>query len=497
MVNISNVINISLALEGQAAQPANPNDCCVITSQVGVVSSATRTKSYADYASVVTDWGSVSEVTAAAAVFFGTNPNPVSVGGRFIVGFWRKAEEAVGATAATLVSGVHSDEAALLEVLQGITFGTLTITTDGTEKAATGINLSTKTTMAEVAAAIDTALTSSPTDLQTVVWDDRLGQMVITSKTTGAPSTITLATGTVAVALKLSAGSGAVATQGVASGTLALETQVAAATACLADRAFRGLTFIEALSDTPAMGAWAQANSVLVYEAFSGAAELVIATSKAWATKLAGYTYFRCLYSAASNRNLAVSYMARVHTVDFAGERTASTMHLKTLAVAAEDYTQAQIDTCKSLGLDIYTTIKDVPVLLTSGANDFTDNIYNLMYYQEQLTVDLFNALKTSTTKIPQTQAGVDTLLDACEKTTRQFVRAGVFAPGTWTSSAFFGDRETFDRNIEENGFYWLAGSLADQSAADRQARKSPTLQGAVKNAGAIHSVGIIVNVNL
>jgi hypothetical protein len=38
---------------------------------------------------------------------------------------------------------------------------------------------------------------------------------------------------------------------------------------------------------------------------------------------------------------------------------------------------------------------------------------------------------------------------------------------------------------------------LKDQPQADRQARKSPVLQGAVKNAGAIHSVDIIINFNL
>jgi len=72
-----------------------------------------------------------------------------------------------------------------------------------------------------------------------------------------------------------------------------------------------------------------------------------------------------------------------------------------------------------------------------------------------------------------------------------------VFAPGTWSSPDYFGDRETFERNIEENGFYWIAGALADQPQSDRQVRKSPVLQGAVKNAGAIHSASIIINFNL
>jgi Protein of unknown function (DUF3383). len=72
-----------------------------------------------------------------------------------------------------------------------------------------------------------------------------------------------------------------------------------------------------------------------------------------------------------------------------------------------------------------------------------------------------------------------------------------VFAPGTWSSPDSFGNIEVFNRAIEEDGFYWLAGSLADQPQSDRQERKSPVLQAAVKNAGAIHKVDVIINFNL
>ena len=109
------------------------------------------------------------------------------------------------------------------------------------------------------------------------------------------------------------------------------------------------------------------------------------------------------------------------------------------------------------------------------------------MAYKEQMQVDVFNVLKGTSTKIAQTTQGVNKLVDQCEKTTKQFVRAGVFAPGTWTSPDFFGNIDVFKRNIEQQGFYFLAGKLSDQSTADRQARKSPVIQGAIKNSGSIH----------
>jgi hypothetical protein len=148
------------------------------------------------------------------------------------------------------------------------------------------------------------------------------------------------------------------------------------------------------------------------------------------------------------------------------------------------------------VGLDLYTTIKLTPELLTSGANVFTDERYNLIAYVDSLQIDMHNLLKLTGTKIPQTRRGINQLIDQAEKTTSQFVRAGVFAPGTWSSPDTFGDLETFKRGISNNGFYWLAGSLADQAQNSREARESPVLQGAVKLAGAVHSVDLIVVVN-
>ena len=45
-------------------------------------------------------------------------------------------------------------------------------------------------------------------------------------------------------------------------------------------------------------------------------------------------------------------------------------------------------------------------------------------------------------------------------------------------------------------GYYVYCPPLSSQSQADREARKSPTIQCAVKLAGAVHSVNAIISVN-
>jgi hypothetical protein len=497
MADISQVVNVALIPEGQLAGRNNMNLITVFTSEQGVITSAERFRTYRDAAAVAADWGSASAVTEYANTVFGTKPNAINFGGSLIVALHRATTENVPAAAATLKSA-QMVESTVLNSLQTITDGSFTIDVDGTPVVATALNFTSTITLDGVATLLDTAITGA-----TVAHEN--GYITVTSSTTGATSTLTAVeahtTGTfIGEILALSAGSGSVLTQGAASGTLAPETKVESLTATKALINFKGSCFIDLVLDAEVddIAAWAQANQSIVYNVFSGSSYLAIdPTNPVWAVKLASQTSLRSLYSKSGNRKLAASYMARTHTVNFNAENSAITMNLKTLNVPAESYTQTEIDAAKRVGLDLYTTIKDVPVVLTSPANDFVDNVYNLIAYIDAIQTDNFNLLKATGTKIPQTARGVNQLVAQNEKTTRGFVRAGVFAPGTWSSPDSFGSIDTFNRNIEQFGFYVLGGLLKDQPQVDRQQRKSPVVQIAVKNAGAIHSVDIIVNFNL
>lgn len=499
MANISNVINVALIPEGQLAARDNMNVISVITSDQTVLSTAERYRIYTDALSVSTDFGSASDVAAYANTVFGTQPNAINFGGSLVIGYHRAASETVPATAASLVSPQLA-ESTLIPLLQEISDGSFNIDVNGLTVNVTGLDFRTVTTLEEVATLLNDEATGI-TGTAVVIDNAKLS---ITSATTGVLSLLTYASANVAGTfvgdlLQISNGSGATLTQGAASAVLTLETKLAALTAIKAEINIKGVCFIDQVLDgeVPDLAAFVQANSMLMYNVFSGSTYLDIdATNPVWTVKLSGQDSFRMLYSTAGNRKLAASYMARAHTVNFNAENSAITMNLKELAVPAEDYTQTEISKAYAVGLDLYTTIKDVAVVLTSPANDFVDNVYNLIAFVDAVQTDMFNLLKQTGTKIPQTVRGVNQLIDQGEKTTRGFVRAGVFAPGTWSSPDTFGDIDTFNRNISQFGFYWLAGSLADQPQADRQARKSPVLQAAVKNAGAIHKADIIISFN-
>jgi len=496
-ISINNVVTVTLLQGGALAMADNPNVVTIITSeQQGPLSTSGRYRIYSESASVAADFGTASAAYDFALSFFGTSPNATNAGGFLVIGYWRGTEEEVLATAASL-NGAQLSEATIVGALQQVADGTLTVEVDGTPEALTGLDFQSATSLSAIVAVIDTALIGATATIN----DQRV---VITSDTTGALSTITFATdpntGTfIGQTLALTTGSGGFLIQGAASATLTAETKLAGITELFSQVKFRGAMFIDNPTDSESkdLAEWGQANDVLQYDVFDSPSNLLVDPSNVvWDIKLSSLTNYRMLYSNTGNRKLAVSYMARAHTVNFRAENSALTMHLKELSVAAEEYTQTQVNQAQTVGLDIYTTIKLTPAILTSGANAFTDERYNLIAYVDFLQIDMYNLLKQTSTKIPQTTRGVNQLIDQAEKTTIQFVRAGVFAPGTWSSPDTFGDLDTFKRGIANNGFYWLAGSLAAQAQNSREARESPVLQGAVKMAGAIHSVDLIVVVN-
>lgn len=498
MADISNVINLTLLTSPTLASYDNLNVVGIITSETGVLSTAERYRQYLNLAGVETDWGTQSQVYDHATAFFATNPNPINADGVLTVGWWRASDETVAASAATL-TGAELSEATVIPQLQAISDGAFDIDVDGATENLTGMDFRVVTDLDEVATLIDSNLTGADCAAN----DDN--QLVITSKTTGASSTLTYvsvpASGTfVGNILSLATGTGAVLVQGAASSVNSAESKVDAVTALQAQAGVRGVVFIDEPTGAEAqsLADYAQANNMLIYDVFDSASNLEIdVTNPVWLIKLSEEKRYRMFYSNTSNRKLATSHMARMHVVNFAGENTAITTHLKVLSQPAESFTETVIAKAKAVGLDIYTSIKLTPCLLASGANGFTDDEYNKLAIRDQFETDLYNLLKGTNTKIPQTTPGVNTIIDTCEATARRFVRCGVVAPGTWTSTDYFGDYDTFHRNIEESGFYFLAGRLSDQSQADRQARKSPVVQGALKFAGAIHTIDIIININL
>lgn len=121
------------------------------------------------------------------------------------------------------------------------------------------------------------------------------------------------------------------------------------------------------------------------------------------------------------------------------------------------------------------------------------DERHGLDWLQNALQTAVFNLFYQSKTKIPQTDDGVTQIQARLENVLQQGVENGLIAPGKWNSDGF-GSLE--DGDYLDAGYYVYAGSIVDQAQSDREARKSPAFQIAVKLAGAIESVDVMVSVN-
>ena len=139
-----------------------------------------------------------------------------------------------------------------LAQLQAITTGTLAVTVDGTAKSAATVNLSTATSQSNAAALLTTALGLSGG--AAVTWDSLASAFVITSGTTGATSTMTFCTGTVAAALGLDQASGGTLSQG--SAAMVPATAMSAITAITQNWAAFATAFEPVAADKQAFAAW-------------------------------------------------------------------------------------------------------------------------------------------------------------------------------------------------------------------------------------------------
>lgn len=196
---------------------------------------------------------------------------------------------------------------------------------------------------------------------------------------------------------------------------------------------------------------------------------------------------------------MSAAYASRALSTNFSGSNTTQTMHLKDLVGVSPDSGMTQTFLAKALaaGADSYISLQGVPKTFTSGANQFFDDVYNLQWLVGALQVAGFNALAKASTKLPQTEDGVSVLKGAYRQVLEQAVANQYGAPGTWNSATTFGIQTDFFRNISERGYYIYSAPVSSQSAVDRAARKSPLIQIAMKEAGAIHSSNVIVFINV
>ncbi len=283
----------------------------------------------------------------------------------------------------------------------------------------------------------------------------------------------------------------------------AVETLLQAVNACLQYTNWYGLAIADSAdlveADVISVAAAIEASSLSRILAVTTADVNVLVAGNTdnigYKLKAAGYARTFWQYSS-SSKYAAISAFGRAFTVNFSGSNTTLTLKFKTEpGITYETLTTAQAAAIDAINGNVYVYYANDTAIIQQGVmanGDFFDERHGLDWLQNYVQTNLYNLMYTSTTKIPQTDAGVTRLMTNVEASLDQAVNNGLIAPGVWNGGPI-GQIESGDTLTK--GYYVYADAVANQAQSDREARKSPVIQAAIKLAGAIHYGDVQINV--
>lgn len=493
-LSVDDVVRVTINLTPLAAPSRNFGALAVIGAS-DVIDTGERLRQYSTLDGVAADFGTTAPEFLAADLFFSQNPQPALL----YIGRWAQTASQAQLNGAQFSPAQQTD---LLATLQAITTGGMTITIDGVLKTLSNMNFSGITNLNGAASILDAAIAGGG-----VVWNSNFGRFEVQSDTTGPTSTITYATNPGSGAL-LATDLGltqAIGASAPVSG-IAAEEPVQAVTAIAPLNAdVYGIMFATATPPSTnqylALAAYIEGASpthILGINVSSAAAiDPTSTTDLGYLLHAANYTRTFWQYSTSSPYAVA-SMFARAFTVDFTANNTVITLKFKQEpGVTAETLNETQAQALKDKKGNVFVRYMNDTAIIQEGtmaSGIFFDERHSTDWLSNQVQTDVYNLFYTSPTKIPQTDPGVHQVVTTVENSLARGVFNGMIAPGIWTSSLEFGVLK--QGQALAKGYYVYAAPLAIQAQGDRELRKAPPIQCAIKLAGAIHSANVAINVN-
>lgn len=493
---VSRVVAVSVQLTPAGAQAQSLSNLLLMGTST-VIDTTELYRRYGSLEAVADDFGLMAPEYLAAQKWFSQTPQPTEL----IIARWVNTASKGGLRGGTLSSSQQA-----MTVWNAITTGSFKIAKDGAPGTdITGLDFSGAANLNAVAALIQAALTGI-----TCKWNSTYQRFEFESSTTGATSAVgflaAAASGTnISAALGCTAAfSGAYLYTGQAAVTAVEGVQLMDSTL---GQQWYGVNIPGYLPD-----AGANTTGLLAVAAYiegtntkhvlgittqeAGAISSVVTTDICYLLEQLGYKRTMSQYSS-SDPNAIVSAMARIMTTNYDGSNTVITLKFKQEpGVVAESLNSSQAAALEAKNGNVFVNYNNDTAILEQGVmadGTFIDIVMGTDWLAVELQNELYNLLYTSTTKIPQTDAGMQLLTTTCEAVCSQAVVNGLLAPGVWNSGGF-GILKQGD--FLPKGFYVYSAPVASQTQSDRSARMAMPIQIAAKLAGAIHSIDVAVTVN-
>lgn len=486
-LNVGRLVRVAVNLAPLAAARRGFGTLLVIGDS-NVIDGSERLRTYVDLESVAAGFGTSAPEYYAAQLYFGQTPRPQQL----MIGRWLRT-----ATSALLKGGILTAAEQAISKFTAITTGSFQVTVDGAVKSVTALNLSAVTNLNGVASAITAKLTGA-----VCAWDG--SRFSITSSTTGTTSTIGYASATgsgqdVSGLLKLTSALALAPISGYAAetpvdcvSTLAnmsgqwYGSMFAAATMPTNDQIVDVAAFVEGASISRLFGVTETDTRVL---------------DNAWTTDLASrlkaLSYKRSCVQFSANPYAVCALFGRAFSVNFSANRSTITlMYKQEPGVVAELLTETQAQTLKAKRCNVFVKYQNDTAIVQYGVMSgqaYFDEMHGLDWFSDALQTAEYNLLYQSKTKIPQTDAGQNQLVNVAAGVCAEAINNGLIAPGQWNADGF-GQLSRGD--FLEEGFYIYTQPMAAQDQSIREQRIAPPIQIALKLAGAIHEIDAIVDVN-
>ena len=489
-IPVSRVVAVSVSLTPAGALAQSLSNLLLLGTS-SVIDTVERTRNYTDLSGVATDFGTTAAEYLAARRWFGQSPQPTQL----TIGRWVNAAASGGLRCAPL-----STSQQVLSLWTVVTAGGFSYTKDGGAAVnLTGLNFSAVTNLNGVAAIIQAAMTGC-----TCVWNAKYSRFEFASNSTGATSAISFLStpaGGTDISTMLagtSTSSGAYVYLGATAET-ALEC-VTLMDLNLGQQWYACVIPAAVDSDHIAVAGFLEATSTKHIYALTTqeAGVLVAATTTDIASELKALGYHRTFVQFSSTDAYAVmSAMGRILTTDFGAANTVMTLKFKQEpGVASETLNVNQVSAAEEKNANIFLLYNNDTSIIEQGVmsdGTFLDIVTGTDWLAVSIQQDIYNLLYTSTTKIPQTDQGMQLLTTTVEARCSQGVVNGLIAPGQWNSNGF-GILKQGDYMAK--GYYVYAAPVATQNQANRAARMAVPIQVAVKLAGAIHTASVAILVN-
>lgn len=460
----------------------------LVAGDSNVINGRDRIRTYVDLESVAEDFGTSAPEYLSAALYFGQTPRP----NQLMIGRWLRT-----ATAGLIQGGILTTAEQALANWTSITTGSFKISIDGVEQSVTGLDFSLVTNLNGVATEINTVLTGA-----TASWDG--SRFIITSATTGATSSVGYASAAasgadISAQLKLTTATALVPVPGFDAET---PVECASALANLSGMWY-GLTFAASTMPTDDqavdVAAFIQGASITRIFGFTETDTRVL--DAAWTTDMASrlkaLNYTRSFVTFSANKYAVASMFGRAFSVNFSANRSTITlMYKQEPGVVAELLTETQAQTLKAKRCNVFVQYQNDTAIIQYGVMSgqaYFDEIHGLDWFTDALQTALYNLLYQSKTKIPQTDAGQNQLVNTASNVCAEAINNGLVAPGQWNADGF-GQLERGQFLTE--GFYIYTQPMALQDQSIREQRIAPPIQIALKLAGAIHEIDAIIDVN-